>query len=89
MHTVRVMQNTFLAPPSEKNDALRPNPGLATEYCCTQILVIMLFYPIISPLPVFTPEGTIGLPSVRPSVSLSVSLSVRLSVCQSVSLSVR
>jgi len=27
---------------------------------------------VISPLPVFTPEGTIGLPSVRPSVSLSV-----------------
>ena len=27
---------------------------------------------IISPLPVWTPEGTIGLPSVRPSVSPSV-----------------
>jgi len=39
----------------------------------------LLLYKItfISPLPVFTPEGTIGLPSVRPSVSLSVSLSVR------------
>jgi len=33
---------------------------------------------IISPLPVFTPEGTIGLPSVCQSVSLSVCLSVRL-----------
>jgi len=33
---------------------------------------------LVSPLPVFTPEGTIGLPSVRPSVSLSVCLSVRL-----------
>ena len=29
----------------------------------------------------FTPEGTIGLPSVRPSVSQSVCLSVRPSVC--------
>jgi len=33
--------------------------------------------PIVSPLPVFTPEKNIGLPSVRQSVSLSVSLSVR------------
>ena len=39
---------------------------------------------IISPLPVFTPEETIGLPSVRPSVRQSVSLSVCLSVRQSV-----
>ena len=39
---------------------------------------------IISPLPVFTPEGTIGLPSVRPSVCPSVSLSVCQSVCLSV-----
>jgi len=36
---------------------------------------------LISPLPVFTPEGTIGLPSVRPSVRQSVSQSVRQSVC--------
>jgi len=36
---------------------------------------------VISPLLVFTPEGTIGLPSVRPSlfVCLSVSPSVSLS----------
>jgi len=40
---------------------------------------------LISPLPVFTLEGTIGLSSVRPSVCLSV----RPSVCQSVCLSVR
>jgi len=33
----------------------------------------------IIPLPVFTPEGTIGLPSVRQSVSLSVRQSVCLS----------
>ena len=38
----------------------------------------------ISPLPVFTPEGTIGLPSVRPSVRPSVSQSVCLSVRSSV-----
>ena len=38
---------------------------------------------VISPLPVFTPEGTIGLPSVRLSVRPSVSLSVCLSVCLS------
>jgi len=43
--------------------------------------------PLISPLPVFTPEGTIGLPSVRPSVRLSVRQSVSLSVCLSVCLS--
>ena len=36
---------------------------------------------VISPLPVFTPEGTIGLPSVRPSVRQSVRPSVRQSVC--------
>ena len=36
---------------------------------------------LVSPIPVFTQEGTIGLPSVPPSVSLSV--------CNSVSLSVR
>ena len=36
----------------------------------------------ISPLPVFTPEGTIGLPSVRPSVSQSVRQSVSQSVRQ-------
>ena len=36
----------------------------------------MLILNIVSPLPVFTPEGTIGLPSVRPSVRLSVSPSV-------------
>jgi len=30
------------------------------------------FYLFISSLPVFTPEGTIGLPSVRPSVHPSV-----------------
>ena len=39
---------------------------------------------IVSPLPVFTPEGTIGLPFVRPSVCPSVSLSVCQSVCLSV-----
>jgi len=32
---------------------------------------------VISPLPVFTPVGTIGLQSVRPSVSLSVRLSAK------------
>jgi len=36
---------------------------------------------IISLLPVFTPDGTIGLPSVRPSVRLSVCQSVSPSVC--------
>ena len=36
----------------------------------------MLILNIVSPLPVFTPEGTIGLPAVRPSVRLSVSPSV-------------
>jgi len=30
-----------------------------------------LHYSLISSLPVFTPDGTIGLPSVRPSVRLS------------------
>jgi len=35
---------------------------------------------LVSPLPVFTPEGTIGLPSSRPSVCLSVRPSVSLSV---------
>ena len=39
---------------------------------------------VISPLPVFTPEGTIGLPSVHPSVSQSGRQSVRLYFCQSV-----
>jgi len=43
----------------------------------------------ISPLPVFTPEGTIGLPSVRPSVRPSVCPSVRPSVSPSVSLSAK
>jgi len=32
---------------------------------------------LISPLPVFTPEGTIGLPSVSQSVCQSVSLSAK------------
>ena len=40
------------------------------------VIIIAVVILLISPLPVFTPEGTIGLPSVR--------LSVRLSVCQSV-----
>ena len=54
-------------------------PGAALNKCvcqyefCTKSLV--------SPLPVFTPEGTIGLPSVRPSVCPSVRPSVCLSVC--------
>jgi len=39
---------------------------------------------LVSPLPVFTPEGTIGLPSVRPSVRPSVSQSVSQSVSPSV-----
>jgi len=40
----------------------------------------------VSSLPVFTQEGTIGLPSARPFVSQSVSQSVSPSVCQSVRL---
>ena len=62
-----------------------------TKYCALEVcLYFELFhlvdvFQIISPLPVFTPEGTIGLPSVRQSVSRSVSLSVR----QSVSLSAK
>jgi len=44
----------------------------------------ILFNFIISPLPVFTPEGTIGLPSVHQSNSPSVSQSVCQFVCRSI-----
>ena len=63
-----------------------------SRYCCREDCIISLLLCIgvvISPLPVFTPEGTIGLPSVRPSVCLSVRPSVCQSVCLSVCLSVR
>ena len=59
------------------------------SYCLETIFNFLKMYYInfyihcnlyfISPLPVFTPEGTIGLPSVRPSVCQSVCPSVCLS----------
>jgi len=37
------MQDTFLPSPLEKVTHLGPTPEPATEYCLTQILVIILF----------------------------------------------
>jgi len=50
--------------------------GISNDYIMLYVVVFVVV--VFSPLPVFTPEGTIGLPSLRQSA-----------VCQSVCLSAK